>query len=418
MVNAYGAIVASGAVASISFQAAQNLANRVIARAKTTALPNVPAAYLLTGRFRFTTTALNTWQNIKTFGTWQQVRVSKGTWLGVRGSASTTTPNFLSLFLTIVDPATGNDYIEPVQVMSSGEGKLNQWVDFSALIGGGGTTIPATAEIRLVHGTKVPEYATDWYLDEFGITPGSQWGQHRVLYWFDGDSQIPADAADYLYPGTGWTGTVADASISWAGTIGNSISLFYAPSTVTNTTTCQLDASDSAMLLPCEPVLLSDPVNVNLATWVGLIHLDALTYPSKQTVHQIINRAAPIAISQVRGWATGAITVLTMNAEARTKLLLVMASGRVLLVRNPVRDYPENDWYLACGDLVEDRPVPNQRVTVREWTFPFVRVERPSGLIEAASGATWQQVKDSGTWLNLRTTRQDWLAVLNPESVG
>jgi hypothetical protein len=88
------------------------------------------------------------------------------------------------------------------------------------------------------------------------------------------------------------------------------------------------------------------------------------------------------------------------------------------LLRNPIPDYPENNWYLALGDITEDRPVPNQRVTVREWTMPFVRVERPSGLIEAGGGRTWQQIKDLGTWQTVRDTNQDWLSVLAGSSVS
>jgi hypothetical protein len=411
----YGDIVNDGIAAQLSFQTSASLTNRTIARAQIVALPGSTQPYRLTGRFRYSSTALNTWQQIKTYGTWQQVKTDKATWLGVRGSASTTSGDFLSLYLTIVDPGTGADYITPVQIYTASEGRMGLWTDFSALFTTA-TTIPATAEVRLVHGTTVPEYATDIWLDEFGITPGVQWLSHPNLFWFDGDTPVPADPASYPQPG--FVADSSDSSITWTGTVGNSVSVFTGPSAMHAVTTCQLDESDSARILPCEPVLISDPVNVTLAIWMGLIHIDALVHPSKQAIHQIINRAAPVAISQVRGWETGQLTLLTMNTDQRNQVLNVISSGRIVLLRNPIPDYPENNWYLALGDITEDRPVPNQRVTVREWTMPFVRVERPSGLIEAGGGRTWQQIKDLGTWQTVRDTNQDWLSVLAGSSVS
>jgi hypothetical protein len=411
----YGDTVASGVALQLSLQVSASLTNRIIARGKLAALPGSPQPYVLTGRLRFNTVTLNDWQDIKTFGTWQQVKTSKGTWLGVRGSASVDTDEFLSLFLSIVDPGTGNDYITPVRIYNITGSRLNTWIDFSALFSTA-TAIPSTAELRLFHGTNVAEYATDIWLDEVGVTPGAQFFGHPSLYWFDGDTPVPADPASYPQPG--FVADSSDSSITWTGTVGNSVSVFTGPSAMHAVTTCQLDESDSARILPCEPVLISDPVNVTLAIWMGLIHIDALVHPSKQAIHQIINRAAPVAISQVRGWETGQITLLTMNMDQRKQVLNVISSGRIVLLRNPIPDYPENNWYLALGDITEDRPVPNQRVTVREWTLPFVRVERPSGLIEAGGGRTWQQIKDLGTWQTVRDTNQDWLSVLVGTSVS
>jgi hypothetical protein len=411
----YGDMVSSGVAVQLSLQVAASLTDRVVARGKLAALPIASKPYVLTGRMRFNTTALNTWQDIKTFGTWQQVKTGKATWLGTRGSASTDTDEFLSLFATIMDPATGTDYVTPAQIYNVTGSRLGTWFDFSALFTVT-AAIPTTAELRFFHGTNVREYATDFYFDEIGLTPGDQFFGHPTLFWFDGDTPVPPNPASYTHPG--WVTGAADASIAWTGTIGNSVSLFTGPSAMSATTTCQLDVSDTTRIIPCEPILLSDPINVTLASWVGLIHIDALTHPSKQTIHQIINRAAPVAISQVRGWETGQLTVLTMNTEQRGQILNVVRSGRVLLLRNPIPDYPENNWFLALGDVTEDRPVPNQRVTIREWTLPFVRVERPTGLIEATSGTTWQTIADNHSWAHLRDNMQDWLAVLTGESVS
>lgn len=411
----YDDLVTAGVAVQLSLQAPASLTNRIIARGKLAALPHVPQPYLLTGRLRFNSIDLNSWQDIKTFGTWQQVRTAKTTWLDVRGSSSQTNDEFLSLFAAIVDPATGSDYITPARIYNISGSRLNTWIDFSALFNTS-AAIPATAELRLFHGTNVREYATDIWLDEVGVTPGAQFFGHPTLHWFDGDTPLPPATASYPYPG--WIEDSDDASIAWTGAVGNSVSVFTGPSALHATTSCQLDQSDSARILPCEPVLISDPVNVTLAIWMGLIAIDALRHPAKMTVHQIINRAAPVVISQVRGWETGTLTLMTMNRAQREQVLNVIRSGRVVLLRNPIPDYPENNWFLALGDITEDRPIPNQRVTVREWTVPFVRVERPAGLIEAASGRSWQQVRDLGTWDTIRNTQQDWLAALAGESVS
>lgn len=406
----YDTTVTSGIATSLSFQAAGSVTNRIIATFKSDLLVAAATPYLLTGRFRFVTGGLTKWSEIKTIGTWQQVKTAKATWLAARGSSSTTDPNYTNLFLSIVNPATGAYYVAPVQVYVAAESRLDQWTDFSVLFSTP-VDIPATAVIRLMHGSQLKEYAIDWYLDEFGITPGDQYVNHDTLYWFDGDTPPPTGSEGRLDPVGNWQATVNDASITWAGAAGNSTSLYQSASAMVGTTTCVLDTWISDVF-PCEPVLLSDPINSTISMWTGLIHVDTLTHPSKQAIHQIINRAAAVAISQVRGWETGSLQLLTLTIPQRNELVSMVGSGRVLLLRNPIPDYPENNWYLALGDITEERPIPNQRLPERLWTVPFVRVERPTGIIEASVSATWQSVSDVGTWGQVKTDRDSWLGVL------
>ena len=72
-----------------------------------------------------------------------------------------------------------------------------------------------------------------------------------------------------------------------------------------------------------------------------------------------------MAISQVRGWATGELSVITNTLAERAQMLTVFSSGRILLLRNPWPGYTETDWYLACGDLTESRPIPQHRSVKR-----------------------------------------------------
>lgn len=399
-----------GTIVQVAFQVTSDLAARVIAKGKAAALTGpVTEPYLFTGRVRYVTAGLLSWADVKTIGTWQQVKTAKTTWLGVRGSDSAVTGDFAKLFLTIVNPADGTDYIPPVQIMGMTETRANTWIDFSAYISPA-ATIPTTAEIRLVHGAADKEYDIDWYLDEFGITPGSQRAAHSTLYWFNGASTVPAIAASFML-GEGWTATTTDAAISWTGTAGNSTSQFLGPSGVRAVTSCQLDPPDEESL-PCEPMFLSDPVNAGFGIWVGLINLADPTHPGTRALYRAMNRAPAVAVSQARAWEDSQLTVMTSTLTEREDMLQVLSTGRILLMRNPEPLYPENNWYISIPDVQEQRIFTDQRRPERLWALPYSRVERPTGLIEASTAQTWQQVKDLGTWGAILTARGSWLNVL------
>jgi hypothetical protein len=407
----YGAELAAGIAIAIVFQGAGDLVPRTIARAKAAQIPASGLPHLLTGRFRFVTNGLRLWSTVRDVGTWQQVKDAYPTWLDVRGVASTLPGDFLKVFVRIVNPVDNTDYVPPMQVFDAGEATVNQWIDFSVLFTTP-VTIPTTAEIRILHGTRASEYAVEWFFDQFGITLAEHRLTRDTLYWFDGDSTVPADPQDRLLPGGQWETTATDSSMSWSGTPGNSVSVFTGPSNASTTTECWLLPELADQFMPCAPVLLSDPVNVSMAQWVGLLSIDALNYPSRQSVNQVISRGPAVVITQVRGWATGTLTVMTNTLAQRAQLLTVLQSGRVLLLRMPSTEFPENNWYLSIGDVTETRPIPMARVALRQWTLPFVRVERPTALIEASSGVTWQQLRDQGTWADVRASHTDWLDVI------
>lgn len=403
-----------GSAVQIAFQSTNDLLIRTIARGKAAALTGpVTDPFLFTGRLRYVTTGLRTWQDAVTTGTWQANKTATPTWLGMRGSQSAQVGDFAKVFLTIVNPADNTDYIPPVQIIGATETLTNTWIDFSAYISPT-TTIPTTAEIRLVHGSASKEYSINWYLDEFGITPGAQRVAHSTLYWFSGSSTPPANAVEFL-PGPGWVATTTDAAISWTGTAGNSTSQFLGPSGVVGTTQCQLDPPADEDL-PCEPVFLSDPVNVGLGIWVGLIKLGDPTHPGTRALYRAINRAPAIAVSQARAWEDSQLVVLTSTLAEREFFISVMASGRTVLMRNPEPLYPENNWYISIPDINEERIFEDQRRPERLWSFPYTRVERPTGLIEATTAATWQNTKDIGTWLQVRAARGPWLNVLTGDN--
>lgn len=409
----YGSALAMGFATQVAFQVADVLTNRIVAVAKAAAIPatTTDQPHLLTGRFKFLHPGLWTWQDVLNQGTWQNLKNTKTTWLDVRGSSSTVAGNFLRLFVTVVDPATGNDYIPPQQVITGLDVAVNTWIDFSMLFVNT-AQIPSTAEIRLVHGSTTKEFSIQWSFDELGITPGSQ-RVHDTLYWFDGDTPVPANSPDYLL-GAGWSTVTADAAITWSGTVGNSVSEFRTAGTLSTVTACQLDAPAG---LVCEPVFLSDPTNVTLGIWAGLIDIGDLTRPANRGLFQVLSRQAPVAVSSARQWETTSLVVETGDLAARDQMNLVLDSGRVLLLRNPDPRYPETSWYVSIGDSSEARPIADQRQPERLWTLPITRVDRPTGLIEASGGVTWADVLAEGTWSNVLADHDNWLEVLTGEGV-
>lgn len=411
----YGSALTAGGGIDIVFQAAGALPGRVIARGKLAALPAAPDPYLLTGRVRYVTLGLWTWADVKAQGSWQNLKDTKTTWLDVRGGDSTIGGIFAKLFLRVVDPVTDIDYVPPVQVLVGADDQVNTWIDFSAQIQAN-TDIPATAEIQLLHGAEAKEYSTDWYLDEFGITPGEHLQTHNTLYWFDGDTALPSNTEDMLFPDGSWSAVTNDASVAWTGVVGNSVSALYAPSSMSTTSVTWLTLPEDVRV-PSEPVLLSDPLDMNLWCWVGLLQVGDLTHPARQAVFQIINRPDPVANSQVRTWETGELQVITHTLQERARFLSIVSSGRVLILRNPHTEYPENNWYLAIGDITESRLIPNHRKYERAWTLPFVRVKQPVSIAARTPiRNTWQDVRGVGTWNQVRARWDSWQDVLVDEA--
>lgn len=404
----YGSPVAMGFATQIAFHVADVLTNRIVARGKAALIPATTAdkPNLLTGRFRFLHPGLWTWADVLAQGTWQNLKDTKPTWLDVRGSSSTVPGNFLSLFVAITD-GSGNDLVPPQRVRVGADVAVNTWIDFSMLFTNT-VDIPSTAEIRFIHGSTLKEFGIEWYFDELGITPGAQL-VHPTLYWFSGDTPLPARPQDLLMGDSSWDAVTGDAALTWAGTVGNSVSELRTASSLTATTTCRMGWPGQ---LPCEPILLSDPVNVTLSKWVSLVAIGDLSHPATRSVNRVLSRSDAVAISQIRGDEETDIFVATNTLDDRTQLLQVLRSGRVLLLRNPDPQYPETDWYLSVGDVDESRPIPDHRQPARTWKLPVVRVARPTGLIEASGGVTWADVVTLGTWADVQARRDNWLEVL------
>jgi hypothetical protein len=144
----------------------------------------------------------------------------------------------------------------------------------------------------------------------------------------------------------------------------------------------------------CVPVLFSDPLVVRDMQWASLLSIDPLSYPARSSLKDVLNRHAPVALSGVRSTARTTFTVLTRTLDERRRLLDLFMPGRILLYRNPNPGYPENNWYIAVGEVTESRVHPDHARPERKWSIEVAVVDRPLGLLAAAEDRTYMDLRD------------------------
>lgn len=367
------------------------------------------SVYLMSGKIKFKTPDVWVWQDAQDFGTWQSVKTAKATWRDVLSSvpSGSALTDLTSISVSLSSGTT--NYVAPVVAYTIPLARSNEFVPFSLYF----TTpsaIPPAARLRVLHGTNTREYSISWEVTQFQIIPAAQATKAWRLEFLDGDQPLPSRPVDYLMQDATWEDQSGDALISWDGVPGNSASRFIGPSYISTSATETLYPPAGT---PCSPVLLSDPVSSSLALWLGLAAIDDLSYAARASILSVINRPDYINSSSVRQSADSSVQLYTNTLDERHIALTLFRPGRVLLLRNPDPAYPESMWYLGIGNITESRTISGDaRRPERTWDVPFAVVERPTGMIEASTGTTWQRIKDVGrTWADLRTQHTDWLAV-------
>jgi hypothetical protein len=120
----------------------------------------------------------------------------------------------------------------------------------------------------------------------------------------------------------------------------------------------------------------------------------------------VLGRPAQIAVRQVRSWPAGEMRLMTYTESQAEVAERLFSTGRILYWRNPDARFPENGWYVAVGNTASGRVGAGVAWSPeRLWSVPFVKVERPEGLISAASGVSWGAVKAGYTWSELQRER-------------
>ena len=145
--------------------------------------------------------------------------------------------------------------------------------------------------------------------------------------------------------------------------------------------------------IPCVPVLLSDPLLPRVAMWLGLLRIDPLSYPARQDLKDVIGRNPPVQVSSARSTARTTFTFMTRTLEERQYLLNMFYPGRVLFYRNPDPRYPENNWYLAIGEVTEERIAPDHANPMRRWSVEVAVVDQPYGYVDITGSRTYDVLK-------------------------
>lgn len=308
------------------------------------------------------------------------------------------------------EASTSGVLVVPFQVIGVQASDNGGWVTFQAWVDVPAGA-PANCQLAFYQGTLVREFAVTWWLTTVMVTPEAEMTAGALTPYFDGDTVLPVNPAANLAPGYDWIDVSHDASIVWTGTSNASASVFTGPSVIAAQVTTRVNAPTLAQLpRNKQPVMLSDPILPQVNTWFELMEIGDLTFAARQDLFDIIGRGAQIAVGSARAWATGELRLMTYTLEAASISERMFAPGRILFLRNPDQRFPETTWYLAIGDVSQGRVSPNAAwAPERLWRVPFIRVERPVGLIAAASGVTWNDIKNNFTWDELRQKRADWL---------
>jgi len=267
---------------------------------------------------------------------------------------------------------------------------------------------------------NLEEFQRGWLFDALMLDEiDPAWPYPGPLY-FDGSTRFPDDQTGIgytpMYPDDttyGWDSN--DQTNIWTGTPHGSASLFLGASVLgAYSSGCTLKSTEFVEGIDlCEPVFLSDPILPDLSQWLGLLNIGALSWAPRRALLDVLGRHAPVALSQRRSTPSTEFKFITFTLAERTKFIELINSGRILLLRNPDPAYPENMWYISIGDVTEERIYPDHRYPVRRWTVSAIVVDRPSALIAATPGKSWQTVRDTyAMWQTVRDANPAWLNVL------
>jgi len=370
--------------------------------------------YRLTGYVQVISPAGQLWQNVydQASQTWDQLGDTGVPWsdLLVNPAGGEPLTEIGALYASInAVSGDGAVVLAPIKIIGIRPGDRGKWVFFAAEF-----TAPATSStnvLTLSHGGSSAESVSVWYFDKLQILQaGDATGAGNTFHpainnYIDRNTT----AADVVYTAPDTSEFSHDDSIVIEP---NGAVTYYGPSVTVSYADCELLGPDySDALLACSPIFLQDPIAPALGMWVGLIRIGDITYAARQDLYPIVNRFDQVAVSDKRIDASTDMVFFTHTLEERERVLGLFAPGHILFLRNTDSRYPENNWYIACGNLVENRVFKDHRRPERSWAVPIDKVEAPEGLIALTTIPDWQDVKDaaggwrelaqSGTWLDV-----------------
>lgn len=170
---------------------------------------------------------------------------------------------------------------------------------------------------------------------------------------------------------------------------------------------------NDAITVVLDEVWLKSPARPFLNRVVHVMGFGDISKPDRGSVHDIIGRSLPVALTDVRGSRQLDLQLLAPDREQAETLDLILASGDVLLVHVPdgvnmpggyyyVRPTKEHRWPTAYSDGSEPRT----------FTLPLTAVAAPPASIHGAL-MTWRGLANRyATWADVIEANAQWRDLL------
>ncbi|NML55406.1 hypothetical protein HHL19_16685 [Streptomyces sp. R302] len=128
-----------------------------------------------------------------------------------------------------------------------------------------------------------------------------------------------------------------------------------------------------------------------------------------QGEHRVRGRRNSIIFSDVRGGLEGELRIWTRSDDERKSLHWLLDPGRILLWQ-AVPGMGIDDVYVAVGQVVEGRTVPQAQELWRSWTLPLRQVDMPAALgVAGSADRTWQDIlSEHATWGDVLARFETW----------
>lgn len=152
---------------------------------------------------------------------------------------------------------------------------------------------------------------------------------------------------------------------------------------------------------------LSNPI-ATLA--VNVVSDTEKRYSARRDVVEVMGRPDPVVVSDVRGMASGTLTLATLTDSDRIGLLSMLADGSLIAFSPRYPTYGFRDvWYLSIGDVTERRVSPLGRKAERYFDLEYQRIAPPPADFIGPAFATWGDIYNAGTtWGSVYVAGTTW----------
>lgn len=153
---------------------------------------------------------------------------------------------------------------------------------------------------------------------------------------------------------------------------------------------------------------LTNPLAWTIVNVVGIPEVKSAT---RQSIVQVVGRADPVIVSDVRPYPTGTLAIATLTDAERAAVNGLLATGQVIAFspRHPAYGF-DDIWYLSVGNANERRVSRLATRPERYFDLEFMRVAPPPADFVGPAFSTWQDYyDDSATWADMLTAGTTWL---------